>query len=47
MPTNWVIENFCIVQEDGANILMENNEIVALQEFDSTTWTEQTTTGSG
>ena len=29
------------------NILMEDSDLVALQEFESTTWTEQTATGSG
>jgi hypothetical protein len=47
MPTNWVIENFCLVQEEGGNILMEDSDLVSLQEFDSTTWTEQTATGAG
>lgn len=47
MPTNWVVENFCLIQEEGGNILMEDNDLVALQEFESTTWTEQTATGSG
>lgn len=47
MPTNWVIENFCLIQEDGGNILMEDSALVSLQEFDSTAWTEQTATGAG
>lgn len=47
MPTNWVIENFCLIQEDGGNIFMENSDIISLQEFSSTVWTEQTATGSG
>jgi len=48
MPlTNWVIQNFNIVQENKANILLENGDILALQEFNSTVWTEQTETGTG
>ena len=48
MPlTNWVIKNFNIVQENKANILLENGDILALQEFNSTVWTEQTETGTG
>ena len=47
MATNWVVENFCLVQETGGNILTEDSNYVALQEFDSTTWSEQTDTGSG
>ena len=48
MPTNWVLEKFCLVKEDGGNILTEDStNTLALQEFLSTEWTEQTETGSG
>ena len=47
MATNWVIEDFCLVQESGGNILAEDSDYIALQEFNSTVWTEQTSTGSG
>jgi hypothetical protein len=48
MPTNWVIENFCIIQETGGNILDEEEEdYLALDQFNSTDWEEQTSVGSG
>jgi hypothetical protein len=54
MATNWIFQQFCIVQEDGANILIESSnpslqiiDLLALQEFNSTVWTEQTETGTG
>jgi|TARA_R110000764_G_scaffold233215_1_gene326034 hypothetical protein len=54
MATNWVFEQFCIVQEDGANILIESSNVplniinlLSLQEFNSTVWTDQTATGTG
>ena len=47
MATNWVIENFCLIQESGGKILTELSDYIALQEFDSTTWTAQTDTGDG
>ncbi len=47
MATNWVVENFCILQESGGNILTEGSDYIALQEFNSTLWPEQTSAGSG
>ena len=47
MPTNWVVEEFCLIQESGGNILLEESDYIALQEWDSTTWTEQTSAGNG
>jgi hypothetical protein len=47
MPTNWVIDDFILIQESGGNILMEDDDYIARQEWNSTTWTEQTTTGDG
>ena len=47
MATNWVVENFIIIQESGGNILAEDSDYIALQEFNNTVWAEQTSTGSG
>jgi hypothetical protein len=47
MPTNWVITEQTILQESGGNIFTENGFAIALEEFDSTVWTEQDSTGSG
>ncbi len=48
MTTNWVIDNFCLVQESGGNLYTEDvPDLIALQEFDSTVWTEETDTGNG
>ena len=45
--TNWVQDLFDLVQESGGSLLTEDSFYIALQEFDSTVWTETTTTGSG
>ena len=45
--TNWVIENFNLIQQSGGNIKTEDGVNIALQEFDSTNWTIDTDTGSG
>jgi hypothetical protein len=45
--TNWVLDEFDLVQESGGNILHEDSDYICLQEFDSTTWPEITTVGSG
>ena len=48
MTTNWVIDNFCLIQEAGGNLLTEDGlSLISLQEFDSTVWTEETSTGNG
>ena len=48
MTTNWVIDNFCLIQETGGNLLTEDGlSLIALQEFNSTVWTEDTDTGNG
>ena len=48
MATNWVIDNFCIVQETGGNIYTEDGfGLLALQEHQSTIWVENTETGNG
>jgi hypothetical protein len=47
LTTNWVIDNFCLIQETGGNLLTEDGLNLALQEFNSTVWTEDTDTGNG
>lgn len=48
MTTNWVIDNFCLVQENGGNLYTEDIvNVISLQEFNSTVWTEETSTGNG
>jgi hypothetical protein len=47
MPTNWVLSQFCLVQESGGNILTEDGEYISLEEFDSTVWAIDTEAGSG
>jgi len=48
MPaTNWVIDEFDLIQESGGNLLHEDGDYICLQEFDSTTWPTITTVGSG
>tara|TARA_R100000935_G_scaffold57157_1_gene90480 strand:+ start:466 stop:615 length:150 start_codon:yes stop_codon:yes gene_type:complete len=46
--TNWVFQNFNLVQENAANLLLENGIIIiALQESNPTVWVEKTETGTG
>jgi len=45
--TNWVFQNFNLVQEDAANLFLENGIIIALQESNPTVWVEKTETGTG
>lgn len=47
MATNWVQDLFDLIQESDGNILLENGNFIALQEFQSTVWTEDTTVGDG
>ena len=47
MATNWVLDLFNIVQEDGGNILTEDELYICLQEFNSTEWEVDTATGNG
>lgn len=47
MATNWVIEDFTIIQEEGGNLLMEDGDYISREKWNSTTWTEQTATGNG
>jgi|TARA_R110000803_G_scaffold40038_1_gene86201 hypothetical protein len=48
MPTNWVVDDFCIIQETGGNLLTEDGfRLLALEEFDSTVWEKETDTGNG
>jgi len=47
MTTNWVIDLFDLIQEAGGNLLTEDDDLICLQEFNSTVWTQDTTTGNG
>ena len=47
MATNWVLSQFCIVQQSGGNIMTEEGDYISLEEFDNTTWTVTTEVGSG
>jgi hypothetical protein len=47
MATNWVQDLFNIIQESNGNIKTEDGLYLCLQEFDSTVWVIDTTTGSG
>lgn len=45
--TNWVLDNFNIIQEGGGNLLTENNKYMSRQEFKNVVWTTDETTGNG
>ena len=45
--TNWVLDNFNLIQEVGGNILTEDNKFVARQEFKNVVWTTDEATGNG
>lgn len=45
--TNWVVDNFDVIQEEGGNILFEEGQLMALQEYNDTVWTKDTSTGAG
>lgn len=45
--TNWVLDNFNIIQEAGGNILTEKDEYIARAEFKDVVWTTDETTGNG
>ena len=45
--TNWVIDNFSIVQELGGNIKTEDGLRISLQEYENVNWVIDTGTGSG
>jgi hypothetical protein len=48
MSTNWVRTQFCIVTEEGYNLLTEVDEdYISLDEFDNTEWTIESTVGTG
>jgi len=47
MATNWVQDLFDLIQEANGNILLEDGNYIALQEYQATTWTEDTTVGDG
>lgn len=45
--TNWVLDNFNIIQEEGGNLLTENNKFIARAEFKDVVWTTDEATGDG
>ena len=45
--TNWVLEKFNLIQEEGGNILTEDNKFIARQEFKDVVWTTDEATGNG
>ena len=45
--TNWVLDNFNIIQEEGGNLLTENNKFIARAEFKDVVWTTDEATGNG
>jgi len=49
MPTftNWVFDNFDLIQEAGGNLLTEDGFYISLEEFNTAVWTEETDTGNG
>lgn len=47
MATNWVIDLFDLVQEEGGNILTEDDLYLCLQEFQSSVWAKDTSSGNG
>lgn len=47
MPTNWVLDLFNIVQEEGGNILTEDELYICLQEFNNPEWEVESATGNG
>lgn len=47
MSTNWVLDLFNIVQEEGGNLLTEDDLYICLQEFNNTAWEVESATGNG
>ena len=45
--TNWVLDKFNIIQEEGGNILTEDNKFIARQEFKELLWSTDEATGDG
>lgn len=45
--SNWVLDNFNIIQEEGGNLLTENNKFIARAEFKDVVWTTDEATGDG
>jgi len=45
--TNWVLDSFNIIQEEGGNLLTENNKFIARAEFKDVVWTTDEATGNG
>tara|TARA_R100000781_G_scaffold71146_1_gene44594 strand:+ start:690 stop:896 length:207 start_codon:yes stop_codon:yes gene_type:complete len=45
--TNWVLDNFNVIQEEGGNVLTEDSKFIARQEFKDVVWTTDEATGNG
>jgi hypothetical protein len=45
--TNWVLDDFNIIQEQGGNLLTESNKFIARAEFKNIVWTTTEATGNG
>ena len=45
--TNWVLDDFNIIQEQGGNLLTESNKFIARAEFKDIVWTTTEATGNG
>ena len=46
--TNWVVDNFTIIQESGGNLITnDDDKYIALVEFKNVVWTTNETTGNG
>ena len=45
--TNWVLDNFNLIQEEGGNGLTEDSKFIARQEFKDVVWTTDEATGNG
>ena len=46
--TNWVVDNFTIIQQSGGNLITDDDDkYIALAEFKNVVWTTNETTGNG
>jgi len=45
--TNWVLDDFNIIQEQGGNLLTESNKFIARAEFKNIVCTTTEATGNG
>jgi len=48
MPTltNWVFDNFDLIQEAGGNLLTEDGFYISLEEFNTSVWGEESPTAN-